>query len=259
MKVLRRWAAALPLLLLLLLPPVQAGDSASGIVLVHAAASLSNVMQQLGASYQQQSGQQVQFSFAASSTLARQIEAGAPADVFISADGDWMDYLQSRGLINTGTRSDLLGNRLVLIAPADSTSQLKIAPGFGLAAALAGGRLSMGDPDSVPAGKYGRAALLALGVWNEVADRVVRGDSVRTALAFVERGEAPLGIVYETDSLSDRKVRVIDRFPASSHPPIVYPVALTTTARPGAAQFLAWLRTPTAQAAFVKAGFITLP
>jgi molybdate transport system substrate-binding protein len=190
--------------------------------------------------------------------LARQIEAGARADVFFSADADWMDYVQSRGLINHASRANVLGNRLVLIAPVDSTLQLTITPGFDLLAALRGGRLSTGDPDSVPIGKYARSALLSLGVWNQVADHLVRADNVRAALAFVDRGEAPLGIVYQTDALSDKKVRVVATFPANTHVPIVYPVALTSGAGQGAEAFVAYLRGPAGQAVFEKYGFIFL-
>lgn len=237
--------------------PAHATDSPQPL-LTFAAASLTNALDEIGAAYAKENGQPVKFSYAASSTLARQIEAGAPADLFFSADLEWMDYLQSRGLIDTSTRSNVLGNRLVLIAPLDSNLQLKIAPGFALDKALGAGRLSTGDPDSVPAGKYARSALMTLGVWNAVADKLVRADSVRTALAFVDRGEAPLGIVYETDALIDKRVRIVDTFPANAHPAIVYPVALTRTAQPGAERFLAYLRSATAQAVFKKYGFSVL-
>jgi len=227
---------------------------------VFAAASLTNVLQEAGLVFEKESGRTLQFSFAASSALARQIESGAKADVFLSADTEWMDYLQARGLIEPATRANLLGNRLVLIAPAGSTVPLQIAPGFALAAALGkGGRLSTGDPDSVPVGKYAKAALMSLGVWNPVADRLVRADNVRTALLFVERGEAPLGIVYATDAAIDPGVRVVDTFPASSHPPIVYPVALVSGADADAARFVAWLRGPAARAIFHRYGFPESP
>jgi molybdate transport system substrate-binding protein len=238
--------------------PAAAGQAPQPL-LVYAASSLTNVLDELGAAYTSASGQAVKLSYASSATLARQIEAGANADVFLSADTDWMDYLKSRNLINNASRIDLLGNRLVLVAPVDSPLQLKIAPGFGLRAALGDSRLSTGDPDSVPVGKYARAALQSLGVWNEVADRLVRADNVRAALAFVDRGEAALGIVYASDALVDKKVRVVDVFPVGSHPPIVYPVALTTSAGSGPANFIAFLRSTTAQAAFIKYGFTVLP
>ncbi len=228
-------------------------------LLVYAAASLTNVLEDLGKTYQAETGQAVKFSFAASSTLARQIEAGAKADIFVSADTDWADYLQNRNLIKPDTRLNLLGNRLVLIAPADSAIQLKIAPNFALSPTLGKGRLSIGDPDSVPAGKYARSALTSLGVWNSVTDKLVLGDTVRSTLAFVSRGEAPLGIVYETDALIDKQVRIVDVFPANTHPAIVYPIALTSSARAGAAQFIAFVRKAHSQEMFKKYGFAVLP
>lgn len=251
----RRLVAAL-LLTIVLWSPAQAADEPA--LLVYAAASLTNAFEELGKRYQAQYQQPVKFSFAASATLARQIEAGANADVFVSADVDWADYLQSRNLLNPDTRRNLLGNRLVLIAPADSDVRLQIAPNFGLAAALGKGRLSIGDPDSVPAGKYARSALTALGVWSGVADRLVLGDSVRTTLAFVSRGEAPLGIVYETDAFIEKKVRIVDVFPANTHAAIVYPIALTRTAQADAAAFIDFLQTPASEAVFKKYGFALL-
>lgn len=243
-------------LLALFLGTTAAAAESRPPLLVFAAASLTSALQELGPVYARESGRPVKFSFAASSVLARQIESGAKADVFFAADTDWMDYLQARDLIDASTRVNLLGNRLVLIAPADSTLQLKIAPGFALAAALGpGGRLSTGDPDSVPVGKYARSALTTLGVWNQVAGRLVRADNVRTALVFVERGEAPLGIVYATDAAIDPGVRVVDTFPTASHLPIVYPVALTATADADAARFIAFLRGPAARAVFERYGF----
>lgn len=227
-------------------------------LIVYAAASLTNALDEIGRSYTDHSGQQVKFSYGASSVLARQIEAGATADVFFSADNDWMDYLQTRNLINKTSRKAVLGNTLVLIAPADSTIKLKIAPRFALAAALGQNKFTTGDPDSVPVGKYARAALTTLGVWNEVADKLVRADNVRTALTFVDRGEASLGIVYETDALADNKVRIVDRFPTGTHQPIVYPVALTTSAAVDADKFIAYMRSATAQATFKKYGFTVL-
>ncbi len=224
-------------------------------LLVYAAASLTNALEDLGKTWQAQTGQTVKFSFAASSALARQIEAGAQADIFVAADVDWMDYLQQRNLIRPDTRINLLGNRLVLIAPADSMVRLKIAPDFALARTLGKGRLSIGDPDSVPAGKYARSALSALGAWNAVANKLVLGDSVRSTLAFVSRGEAPLGVVYETDALIDKQVRIVDVFPANTHPAIVYPVAVTRTARPDAERFTQFMRSAGSRQVFERYGF----
>jgi molybdate transport system substrate-binding protein len=249
----------LPILLAACLAMPAVAGEARPPLLVFAAASLTDVLQELGPAYQQQSGRAVKFSFAASSALARQVESGARADVFVSADTDWMDYLQGRNLVDTASRVNLLGNRLVLIAPAGSPVQLTIAPGFALAAALGrDGRLSTGDPDAVPVGKYAKSALTSLGVWNQVADRLVRADNVRTALLFVERGEAPLGIVYATDAAIDSGVRVVDTFPATTHLPIVYPVARLAGGDAAAAEFIAFLRGPAARAAFERYGFTVL-
>jgi molybdate transport system substrate-binding protein len=253
-----RLALVLSLFGALLAPP--AARAADPELLVFGAASLTNALEALGPVYTQSTGQPVKFSFAASSALARQIEAGASADVFFSADIEWMDYVQARNLIDRTTRRDLLGNRLVLIAPATSQVALKIAPGFALARALgARGRLATGDPDYVPVGKYARSALTTLGVWSEVADRLVRADNVRTALAFVARGEAPLGIVYTTDAKIEPGVRVIDTFPESSHLPITYPVALVKRAHAGADRFVQFLRSDAARQKFSEFGFLTLP
>jgi molybdate transport system substrate-binding protein len=243
---------------LLCAPQARCADAGPASITVFGAASLTNVLQELGDAFTKETSIPVNFSFAASSALARQIESGAPADVFFSADLDWMDYLEARNLIQRQTRHDVVGNRLVLIAPLDSPLALKIAPHFPLAGVLGSKRLATGDPDSVPAGRYARAALTSLGVWNEVSDRLVRADSVRAALAFVDRGEAPLGIVYATDALIDKNVRVLDVFPASSHPPIVYPIALTTGAQPAAAEFVAFVRSSAADAAFKAYGFVPL-
>jgi molybdate transport system substrate-binding protein len=227
-------------------------------ITVFAAASLTNALQDLGDAFTKETSIPVRFSFAASSALARQIENGAPADIFFSADLEWMDYLQTRNLIQRDSRRNLLGNRLVLIAPADSRIKLKIEPHFQLAAALGKGHLATGDPDSVPVGRYAREALTTLGVWSDVADHLVRADSVRSALAFVDRGEAQLGIVYETDALIDKQVRVVDVFPADSHLPIVYPAALTGAARPDAAKFLTYVQGHAGELAFKSYGFTPL-
>jgi len=241
----------------LLLGSVRAADSEQPELLVFAASSLTNVLQDIGAAYTKQTGQTVTFSFAASAVVARQIESGAKADMFVSADADWMDYLAARGLIDSSTRRDVARNRLALVAPADSTIRLTIAPGFPLATALGKGRLATGDPDYVPVGRYARSALTALGVWNSVVDHLARTDNVRAALAFVARGEAPLGIVYRTDALLENKVRIVDLFPESSHPPIVYPAAVVRDAKGGAARFAEFLSGPTARALLTGDGFIS--
>ncbi len=225
-------------------------------MLVFAAASLSDVLEDLGAAWRRSTGVPVRFSFAASSLLARQIEAGGRADVFISADREWMDYLDDRGLIVKSSRHDLAANRLVLIAPADSTLALEMRTGLDLATALGNGRLSLADPDTVPAGRYARAALDAMGVWRQVEGRLARADNVRAALVFVARGETPLGIVYATDARIEKNVRVVAFFPAHSHPPISYPAAATPDARPDAAAFIAYLRGKDAAAVWKKHGFL---
>jgi molybdate transport system substrate-binding protein len=224
-------------------------------ITVFAAASLTNALQAVGDGFTKETSIPVRFSFAASSALARQIENGSPAEVFFSADLEWMDYLEKRGLIQPDSRHDVLGNRLVLIAPADSTIKLKVEPHFGLAAALGKQHLATGDPDSVPIGRYAREALTSLGVWDDVAARLVRADSVRSALAFVDRGEAALGIVYETDARIDKGVRVVDVFPANTHAPIVYPIALTKSAKSDAARFVAYVRGPAGDLVFKAYGF----
>ena len=237
---------------------VFAADTPAKPVTVFGAASLTNVLGELGKAFTAKSGVEVRFSFAASSTLARQIESGAGAELFLSADTEWMDYLEQRALIRKATRVALLSNRLALIAPADSVVALKVSPGFALAAALGKGRLSTGDPDNVPVGRYARSALTSLGVWSDVADRLVRAEDVRTALAFVARGEAPLGIVYATDARVEKKVRIVDLFPEDSHPRITYPMALTKAAGPDAVKFAEFLKSDEAGAVFERHGFIVL-
>lgn len=233
-----------------------AASAAAGTVTMFAAASLSSVLPQVAAAYEKQTGNKVVFSFAASSVLARQIEASPGADIFMSADADWMNYLDNRSLVDHATRKNLLTTDLVLIAPANSTSTLKIAPHFDLAGALKGGRLSVADPDSVPAGKYAKSSLMSLGVWNSVVDHLAQAENVRVALAYVSRGETPYGIVYATDAKIDPKVKIVGVFPAKSHAPIVYPAALTKDAKPEAKAFLDFLSGAEAKALFVKYGFV---
>ena len=236
----------------------RADEPEKPALLVFAAASLTNVLGELAPAWEKTSGIPMKLSFAASSVLARQIEAGSNADVFISADQEWMNYLQARKLIARSSRADVVANRLVLIAPADSTIQLRISQGFKLAEALGGGRLATGDPDTVPVGRYARSALMKLGVWGEVEGHLVRADNVRGAMTFVARGEAPLGIVYATDAQIDPKVRVVATFPDNSHGPITYPAAATVTAGPGAAEFVVFLRGSKATPLWKKHGFLEL-
>ena len=240
------------------LTPFLWASAQAADVTVFAAASLKNALDDAAKKYEAKTGDKVVVRYAASGTLALVIEFGAPADVFFSADTAWMDYLQSRNLIQPASRENVLGNRLVLISSADSQIQLKIAPHFPLAATLGNGRLATGDPDSVPAGRYARSALTKLGVWDEVAPRLARAENVRVALLYVARGEAPLGIVYASDALADRSVRVVDTFPLDSHEPIVYPLALTKTANSQAAGFVTYLIGPRGHDIFVKYGFTVL-
>ena len=244
---------------LLLLFAATAVRPAAAEVLVFAAASLKNALDDASAAYQRQEGDRIVTSYAASSALARQLEKGAPADIFISADLDWMDYVQRKNLIKPETRKNLLSNRLVLVAPAASSVTVAIKPGFPLATLLGDGRLAIADPDSVPAGKYAKAALETLGVWTSVENKLARAENVRAALFFVSRRETLLGIVYRTDAAADKGVRIVAAFPDNSHPPILYPIALTTARHSGAAKFLAFLESPAARLFFEKQGFTVLP
>jgi molybdate transport system substrate-binding protein len=218
---------------------------------VLAAASLKNALDEVVAAYPSRPV----IAYGASSALARQIENGAPADLFISADLDWMDYVEKKNLLAPGTRRNLLGNRLVLIAPAKQPMKLEPAPGFPIAKALGSGRIALADPQSVPAGKYAKAAFEKLGVWPQVAGRVAAAENVRAALALVARGEAPIGVVYQTDANAERAVMIAGVFPADIHPPIVYPIALVRGAKSAAPAFLEFLARPQARAIFEKHGF----
>lgn len=244
----------LALLIMALAPlPAMAAD-----ITMFGAASLADALKEIAADYQKESGKTVAVSFAASSALARQIEASGGADIFMSADLDWMDYLDKKGLIAPSSRENLLANHLVLIAPKATSVTIAIAPHFDLLGALKGGRLAIANPDTVPAGKYGKAALTALGVWDNISAHLANAEDVRVALAYVARGEAPLGIVYQTDAQAEPNVKIVGIFPESSHPPILYPAALTKDAKPDARAFLAYLSSPTARAVFEKDGFTVL-
>jgi molybdate transport system substrate-binding protein len=245
----------LPLIAALLPISVQAQDAPRREIVVFGAASLTDVLGEIAAGFTRDTGIPVKTSFAASSALARQIESGSRADVFFPADLEWMDYLAARKLIQGATRREVVGNRLVLIAPADSKASVQLAPGLSLTAALAGGRLASGDPDSVPVGKYAHAALTKLGAWQQVEARLIRAENVRAALAYVARGEAALGIVYATDARLESKVRVVDIFPENSHPPIHYPIAATATAGAEGVRFVEYVASAAARPVFVKYGF----
>ncbi|MBU1317533.1 MAG: molybdate ABC transporter substrate-binding protein [Alphaproteobacteria bacterium] len=227
-------------------------------VTVFAAASMKNALDAASTAWTEKSGIATSISYAGSSALARQIEAGAPADLFISADLQWMDYLAAQDLIDTASRTSLLGNRIVLIG-ARGAPAVDIGPGFDLAALIGDGKLAMAAPDSVPAGRYGKAALESLGVWPSVAAKVAGAENVRAALQYVARGEAPYGIVYRTDAAADPNVTVVGIFPETSHPPIVYPVApLRDADNPAAADYLEFLKSEEARPFFEAEGFAVL-
>ncbi|MBB4953812.1 molybdate transport system substrate-binding protein [Agrobacterium vitis] len=234
---------------------VLAADS----ITVFAAASLKETLGQIAQNWTADTGKQVKLSFAASSALARQIDEGAPADVFISADLNWMDHLDKGGQLREGSRVNLLGNRIVLVAPSTSSVAVQIRPGFDLAHLLGSNRLAMGNVESVPAGIYGKQALTSLGVWESVKGKIAQADNVRAALLLVSRQEAPFGIVYETDARVDPGVKIVDRFPQDSHPAIIYPAAVVkASTNPDAAAFLSFLQTAASAQIFKAAGFTVL-
>lgn len=246
----RSLAVAL-LAILLIAPGARAAD-----LTIFAAASLKNAMDDVAAAWEETTGEGLAVSLAGSAVLARQIQQGAPADVFISANPDWMDVLEADGLIAAESRFDLLRNSIVLIAHGRAAPPVEIAPGFDLAGRLGDGRLAMALVDAVPAGIYGKAALTSLGVWEEVAPRVAQADNVRAALAFVSTGEAPYGVVYATDAAASDDVTIVGTFPADSHPPIIYPAAaIAGPASPLALRFLEFLASDAARGAFAFQGF----
>lgn len=253
MKVVMRavFQSLVPVCLLAAVAPAAPAET----ITVFAAASLKEAFDENVKAYRVRTGDRVVVSYAASSALARQIEAGAPADIFVSADLDWMDYLERHHLIKVSTRKNLLRNRLVLVAPSASRVSVNIAPGFPLARLLGKNRLAMADPDTVPAGKYGKAALESMEVWKDVRARVAAAENVRAALVLVSRGEAPFGVVYRTDAAADSRVKVLGTFPENAHPPIIYPIAVTASGKPAAELFVRRLGQQEAGAIFRKHGF----
>ena len=240
--------------------PLSGRARASDGLIVFAAASLKTALDAVAAAWTAETTKKVKVSYAASSALARQIEHGAPADIFFPADLDWLHYLSGKGLIDAASETRLLGNEIVLIAPRGSTATATIAPGFPLAEILGDGRLAMADVNAVPAGKYGKAALETLGVWDTVSGKLAQAENVRAALKLVAAGEAPLGVVYRTDAEAEPAVTVLDTFPTASHPPIIYPVArVSSSANADAAAFIAFLKSPRAAAVFKAHGFMALP
>lgn len=254
-----KWVAGLLVLSMLVMGlSVIPAPAAENEVVVFAAASTTNAITEIGDLYAGKGKGHIQTSFASSSTLAKQIASGAPADVYLSANTKWMDFLEEQNAIDPASRFDLLGNRIVLIVPADSpVKAVTVNDKLDLAALLGSdGRLSMGDPDHVPAGIYGKKALENLGLWDQVKDRLAPMKDVRAALVLVERAETPLGLVYTTDAAISKKVRVAATFPQDSHPPIVYPVAAVAGGKLAAAKpFLEFLNSSEARAVFTKYGF----
>jgi molybdate transport system substrate-binding protein len=239
--------------------PLAGSAQAAEKVTVFAAASLKNALDDITAAWQKESGKEAAISYAASSALAKQIESGAPADIFISADLDWMDYVAKKNLIKADTRKNLLGNRIVLVASKDKAEPVEIKKGFDLAKLLGEGRLAMGAVDSVPAGKYGKAALESLGVWSSVEGKVAGAESVRAALLLVSRGEAPHGIVYQTDAAADKEVKIVGTFPEDSHPPIIYPIAILSDSKNAdAVSLFDYIKSEKAVPFFEKQGFTVL-
>lgn len=254
----RTFAAGLLAASVFVLSIFHAAGATAGEVKVFAAASLKNALDGIARDWKAETGNDVVLTYAASSALAKQVEAGAPADLFISADLKWMDYLAKADLIKKDSRENLLGNALVLVGPKDAAKTYELVKGVDLAGALAGGRLAVGAVDSVPAGIYAKQALINLGVWDGVKGKLAESENVRAALLLVSRGEAPLGVVYMTDSKADAGVKVVGTFPESSHEPIIYPVAELKNAPALAAEFQKYLRSKKAESAFTGQGFTVL-
>jgi molybdate transport system substrate-binding protein len=239
--------------------PAPRTDAAAATVTVFAAASLKNSLDEIAALWKTKTGGEMKLSYAASMTLAKQIESGAPADMFFSADRDSMDYLAARELLAPKSRTDLLGNALVVVAPRDSAQKQLALTKSALEQAIGAGRVAMGEPNSVPAGKYAKEAFTALGLWAVVEPHAAYAENVRGALMFVAREESPLGVVYATDAAAEPKVKIVATFPESSHPPIVYPLALTRAASGGTpVKLLEFLRSEEAARIFKKYGFVLL-
>jgi len=253
----REW---LGLVLAVAAAPLSPARAQAGGLVIFAAASLKNALDEIAAAWTRETGTPApKISYAASSALAKQIEQGAPAALFISADTDWMDYVEKKSLLKNDTRVNLLGNKIVLITAKDSSVSIDIKPGFDLATAVGSGKLAMANVDAVPAGKYGKAALEKLGAWNGVKDKIAQAENVRAALLLVARGEAPFGIVYSTDAAAEPNVKIVSIFPADSYPPVVYPAAETKESRTADARvFLDYLKSSKARTAFEKRGFTVL-
>jgi molybdate transport system substrate-binding protein len=251
----------LPIFVLLLMPLGARCAPGQDAIMVFAASSMRNVLDEIDSAFTKASGEEVVVSYAATSALAKQIEQGAPADVFVSADSGWMNYATERKLVDDSTRIDLLGNRLVLIAPKDSKlDNVTIGANFDIAGIAGDGRIAIAAPTGVPAGRYAKAALQSLGVWAASEPKLAPAENVRAVLAYVARGEAPIGIVYETDAKVEPNVKIVGRFPDNSYPSIIYSVATVAASKnTGVAAYLRFLRTSQARAVFERYGFIYLP
>jgi molybdate transport system substrate-binding protein len=250
----------LGLALALAVAPTAAARAQANGVVIFAAASLKNALDEIAADWSKAASKPMpKISYAASSALAKQLEQGAPADLFISADTDWMDYVAKKNLIVADTRVSLLGNKIVLIAPKESKVTIDVRQGFDLTKALNGGKLAMANVDAVPAGKYGKSALEKLGAWDGVKDKIAQAENVRAALLLVSRAEAAVGIVYSTDAAAEPNVKIVGTFPDGSHAPIIYPAAVTKDSRAADAKpFLDYLKSTRARPAFEKQGFTVL-
>lgn len=238
----------------------EAQTSEKSKITVFAAASMKNALDTANKAWVAKGNPEITVSYAASSTLANQIEKGAPADIFISADLDWMNYLKDKNLMKPEATVNFLGNRLVIVAPKDKSTPIDIKPGFDIVSRIGGGKIAMGTVDAVPAGKYGKAAFEKLGVWGKVSGHVAQTDSVRAALLLVSRGEAELGVVYQTDAAADKNVTIVGKFPEDSHPAIIYPIGISASStNPDDTAYVAFLRSQEARPFFEEQGFTVLP
>lgn len=243
-------------LLLIALSPSFANAQNKNEIIIFAASSLTDAVKEIGANYQAITGVKITYSFASSALISKQIEAGAPADIIMTADSDWMDYIQNKNLIQTKTRTNLLGGHLVLIAPKSDNPNLTIAPNFPIAQYLGPqGKIAIANPDYVPAGKYAKSSLIKYGVWDKIADNIIRTENVRMALNYVARGDAKLGIVYKSDAFVEKNIKIIAEFPDNSHQPIIYPIALSSKANSNAIGFYNYLKSPYAMGIYGNFGF----
>lgn len=251
-----RFLKSIFVLALIVLSPIGASAKNANEITIFAASSLTDAVKEIGANYQAKTGMKITYSFASSALIAKQIEADAPADIIMTADSDWMDYLQNRNLIQAKTRTNLLGGHLVLIAPKNDNPNLKITPNFPIAQYLGEkGKIAIANPDYVPAGKYARSTLITYGVWDKIKGNIIYAENVRMALNYVARGDAKLGIVYLSDAFIEKNIKIIAQFPDNSHSPIIYPISLSTKANSNAIGFYNYLKSPYAMGVYGNFGF----